>query len=312
MRPIIGGADVAICHMEVPGSRRTRPDLGLPGVRRAGRAGRRGRARRATTAAPRRRTTASTRARPASTPRSTGSTSTGCATPAPPAPPRRARPTTFYEVGGRQGRPPQLRLRLQRVPHPGRRPVRRSTRSTPAASTPTPPRARAAGAELVVVSLHWGTEYRHDPDAYQRSTRRPAAAVGRHRPDHRPPRPRGAAHRAGRGHLRGVGAGQPALQPARGPAQRRAHRGAPRRPRRPTAGTRVAGIEAVPTWVEPGSFRVLPDRADAGRPGHSAGLRAELPAVLRPDRGRARRRPTPRRHLQPDPDPRSERRIRRG
>ena len=29
--------------------------------------------------------------------------------------------------------------------------------------------ARAAGAELVVVSLHWGTEYRHEPDAYQRS-----------------------------------------------------------------------------------------------------------------------------------------------
>jgi len=30
--------------------------------------------------------------------------------------------------------------------------------------------ARAAGAELVVVSLHWGTEYQHQPDAFQRST----------------------------------------------------------------------------------------------------------------------------------------------
>jgi poly-gamma-glutamate synthesis protein (capsule biosynthesis protein) len=30
-------------------------------------------------------------------------------------------------------------------------------------------RARAAGAEVVIVSLHWGTEYQHAPDGFQRS-----------------------------------------------------------------------------------------------------------------------------------------------
>lgn len=37
---------------------------------------------------------------------------------------------------------------------------------------------RAAGAELVVVSLHWGTEYRHDPTPAQRSVAERLAASG--------------------------------------------------------------------------------------------------------------------------------------
>lgn len=37
--------------------------------------------------------------------------------------------------------------------------------------------ARAAGAEIVVVSLHWGTEYAHQPDASQRDWARRVAAI---------------------------------------------------------------------------------------------------------------------------------------
>lgn len=38
-------------------------------------------------------------------------------------------------------------------------------------------RARAAGAEYVVLSLHWGTEYRHQPDSYQLEHARLVAAI---------------------------------------------------------------------------------------------------------------------------------------
>lgn len=37
--------------------------------------------------------------------------------------------------------------------------------------------ARAAGAEIVVVSLHWGTEYEHEPDADQQTWARQIAAI---------------------------------------------------------------------------------------------------------------------------------------
>ncbi|MFB9547037.1 CapA family protein [Micromonospora sagamiensis] len=38
-------------------------------------------------------------------------------------------------------------------------------------------RARAAGAEIVVVSLHWGTEYEHEPDADQQTWAREVAEL---------------------------------------------------------------------------------------------------------------------------------------
>jgi poly-gamma-glutamate capsule biosynthesis protein CapA/YwtB (metallophosphatase superfamily) len=48
-------------------------------------------------------------------------------------------------------------------------------------------RARRAGARIVIVNLHWGTEYRHAPDAFQRSlarrlarSRAITAVVGQH------------------------------------------------------------------------------------------------------------------------------------
>ena len=76
-------------------------------------------------------------------------------------------------------------------------------------------RARRAGARVVIVNLHWGTEYRHAPDAYQSPlarrlgrSRAITAVVGQH------------AHvvqpiRRVRPHLGRVRHGQPALEPER-------------------------------------------------------------------------------------------------
>ena len=121
------------------------PGLARPGRRsratrrsaRADRARRRGQGQRATTGARPPRTTASTGAATASPPRSTGSTRRACATPGPPARRRRARHHVLRRRR-RQGRPPQLRLRLQRLPSSRPMPRSPSTRSTRAASAPTP------------------------------------------------------------------------------------------------------------------------------------------------------------------------------
>ena len=77
-------------------------------------------------------------------------------------------------------------------------------------------RARRAGAQVVVVNLHWGTEYRAAPDADTARARAPAGALARDHGDRRPARPRRAADPP---RARAVGRlrrGQPALQPDRG------------------------------------------------------------------------------------------------
>ncbi len=137
--------------------------------------------------------------------------------------------------------------------------------------------ARAAGAELVVVSLHWGTEYRHQPDGFQRSTADALLpsddidlVIGHH------------AH---------------VVQPIElvegtyvvwGLGNQLSNQSQP--PRRDGLTVRataevgwdgdwfVSGIEAVPTWVDLPSFRVLPVTHALADPATPPGLAADLRA----------------------------------
>ena len=60
-------------------------------------------------------------------------------------------------------------------------------------------RAKQAGADIVVLSLHWGTEYHTPRDAdQQRDQARQLLGLAGHRPDPRRPRARGAADAADR------------------------------------------------------------------------------------------------------------------
>ena len=45
----------------------------------------------------------------------------------------------------------------------------RSATIDPAGSSPMPPRHRALGAEVVIVSMHWGAEGVHQPTSFQRN-----------------------------------------------------------------------------------------------------------------------------------------------
>ncbi len=137
--------------------------------------------------------------------------------------------------------------------------------------------ARAAGAELVVVSLHWGTEYQHQPDAFQRSTAEailPGSeidlVIGHHA---HVVQPIEMVH--GRYVVWGLG------------NQLSNQTQAPRRDGLTVTATasqgwdgrwRVMGVEAVPTWVDPGSFRVLPVVAMLSDPATPVGLQQELRA----------------------------------
>ena len=87
---------------------------------------------------------------------------------------------------------------------PGRRAVAFGRSSTRSGSSATPARARELGAELVIVSLHWGTESVHGPTAYQRRSPTRSRLDRRDRPRHRPPRPRRPADRAGERDVGGV------------------------------------------------------------------------------------------------------------
>ena len=137
--------------------------------------------------------------------------------------------------------------------------------------------ARIAGADLVVVSLHWGTEYRSAPDAYQRDV---AAAilpspdidlvVGHHAHVVQPIELVNGTYV-----VWGLG-NQLARQPQ-----------VPRSDGLTVLATanpgwdgrwRISGMEAVPTWVEPGSFRVLPVTLTLADPVTPPALRAELVA----------------------------------
>jgi poly-gamma-glutamate capsule biosynthesis protein CapA/YwtB (metallophosphatase superfamily) len=136
-------------------------------------------------------------------------------------------------------------------------------------------RAREQGAQLVVVSLHWGTEYRHDPDAYQRSTADqllPSAdidvIIGHHAHVVQP-----IEQVEGTFVVWGLGnqlANQPEVPRSDGlTVVLHADRGAGGR-------YAVGGVEAVPTWIEPGTFRVLPIVPTLQDPAISGGLREQL------------------------------------
>ena len=138
-------------------------------------------------------------------------------------------------------------------------------------------RARHAGAQLVVVSLHWGTEYQHEPDAFQRQTAADLlpwpdidVIVGHHAHVVQP-----IEQVEGTDVVWGLGnhlANQREVPRSDGLAvvltaskseDGRYH---------------VAGILAVPTWIEPGTFRVLPIPNTLKDPNLPPSLRAELEA----------------------------------
>lgn len=136
-------------------------------------------------------------------------------------------------------------------------------------------RARADGADLVVVSLHWGTEYVHEPSAYQRQVASEilpspdiSLVVGHHAHVVQPIGQVGGTYV-----VWGMGnqlANQRQVPRSDGlTVVATAERGW-------DLGWRVTGVEAVPTWVEPGTFRVLPVVRTLADPATSGGLRAEL------------------------------------
>ena len=137
--------------------------------------------------------------------------------------------------------------------------------------------ARAAGAELVVVSLHWGTEYRHEPDAYQRSVADqllPSAdidlVIGHH------------AHvvqpiEVVEGTYVVWGLGNQLSNQTQTPRRDGLTVVATARPGW-DGRWRVSGIEAVPTWVDLGTFRIIPVARTLADPATPAGLRADLEA----------------------------------
>ncbi len=76
-------------------------------------------------------------------------------------------------------------------------------------------RARRAGADVVLVSLHWGTEYQHEPLGVPAHGRPQAHRLARRDRGDRPARARGAADPASERQAGGLRRGQPALQPDR-------------------------------------------------------------------------------------------------
>jgi poly-gamma-glutamate synthesis protein (capsule biosynthesis protein) len=138
--------------------------------------------------------------------------------------------------------------------------------------------ARQRGADLVVVSLHWGTEYRHEPDAYQRDV------AGRLLPS--PDIDLVIGHHAhvvqpieqveGTYVVWGLGnqlANQAQVPRSDGLTV------VVTAAKQPDGRYRVGGIEAVPTYVEAaGSYRVLPIVATLSDPTTPASRREVLAA----------------------------------
>lgn len=135
--------------------------------------------------------------------------------------------------------------------------------------------ARRSGAELVVVSLHWGTEYRHDPDAFQRSVADQLLPstdidmlIGHHAHVVQP-----IEFVQGTYVVWGLG------------NQLSNQTQAPRRDGLTVLATaelgwdlrwRFRSIEAVPTWVDIGTHRVIPVPFALRNPATPPGLRGEL------------------------------------
>jgi len=137
--------------------------------------------------------------------------------------------------------------------------------------------ARKAGADLVVVSLHWGTEYEHAPSVYQRDVVARLlpwpdidVVVGHHAHVVQPIENIGGTYV-----VWGLG------------NQLADQRKVPRSDgltavltatKQPGGRYRVTAIEGVPTYIEPGSFRVLPIVRTLTEGRVSAAARADLQA----------------------------------
>lgn len=136
--------------------------------------------------------------------------------------------------------------------------------------------ARAGGADLVVVSLHWGDEYRHDPSADQRSVADQLLPspdidliIGHHAHVVQPIEVVDGTYVV-------WGLGNQLSNQTQDP--RRDGLTVVVSAGRTGDGWGVSSIEAVPTFVELGSFRVLPVVATLADPSTPAALRADLSA----------------------------------
>ena len=135
--------------------------------------------------------------------------------------------------------------------------------------------ARAAGADLVVVSLHWGTEYDSAPSQYQRdiaSQILPSAdidlVIGSHAHVVQP-----IGQVSGTYVVWGMGN---QLSNMTQDARRDGITVRATAARNAAGHWQVSGVEAIATWVELGSFRVLPVVDTLANPKTPAGLRSEL------------------------------------
>ena len=138
-------------------------------------------------------------------------------------------------------------------------------------------KARADGADLVVLSLHWGNEYQHDPSDYQRDIAAQLlpspdidVIVGHHAHVVQP-----IEQVDGTYVVFGLGnqvSNQTQLPRRDGlTARLTAERAA-------DGSWSVTGVEAIPTFVDLPSFRVLPVVDTLADPATPAGLRSELAA----------------------------------
>ncbi|MGI8754911.1 MAG: CapA family protein [Acidimicrobiales bacterium] len=138
-------------------------------------------------------------------------------------------------------------------------------------------KARAEGADLVVLSVHWGNEYQSDPSRDQRDVAMALLPspdidliIGCHAHVVQP-----IDQVGGTFVVWGMGnqlANQQEVPKVDGlTAIATARRG-------PDGKWKVAGVEAVPTWVEGGTFRVLPAVPTLADPAIPTGLRAALSA----------------------------------
>ena len=137
--------------------------------------------------------------------------------------------------------------------------------------------ARAAGADLVVVSLHWGTEGQAAPDAQQQALASVLAAspdidllVGHHAHVVQP-----IQRINGKFVIFGLGN---QLSNQRSPTQLDGLTAIATATRDATGRYAVTAVEAVPTWMDKSGWRVLPVTATLADPSAPAELRHELVA----------------------------------
>jgi poly-gamma-glutamate synthesis protein (capsule biosynthesis protein) len=139
--------------------------------------------------------------------------------------------------------------------------------------------ARAAGADVVVVSMHWGEEYRTEPTGLQREQARSLIAspdvdvvVGHHAHVVQPVERVGDEVVAyGLGNVLSGQQGRHTAGTQDGVVLHLDLEVGPH-------GARVAEIRATPTWVEPGSYRILPVGAAMADPATPSERRRALEA----------------------------------